>query len=161
MLAYDYYQNSGELLFIELGNNEGSDFESVRSLTAEALDLDPDTFILTEDKNLTLTYYNDLNDSEDGLLSGTWTVSPVGNTISLYAIKASRWYAMYVVDPAASTGSWSTFDLWIQKNAGEVLEISHFNGYDSNQTPVPEPGTVLLFGTGLAGLAAVGRRRKN
>ena len=28
-------------------------------------------------------------------------------------------------------------------------------------TPVPEPGTMLLFGTGLAGLAAVSRRRRS
>ena len=27
--------------------------------------------------------------------------------------------------------------------------------------PVPEPGTMLLFGTGLAGLAAVSRRRRS
>lgn len=36
----------------------------------------------------------------------------------------------------------------------------HFRLYGNKTDPVPEPTTMLLFGTGLAGLAAVSRRRK-
>ena len=52
----------------------------------------------------------------------------------------------------------------------ETINLSGFwpdSGAISNvvlfgkEAPIPEPGTMLLFGTGLAGLAAVGRRRKN
>lgn len=38
--------------------------------------------------------------------------------------------------------------------------ISHINFFKGS-SPVPEPATMLLFGTGLAGLAAVGRRKRS
>lgn len=49
----------------------------------------------------------------------------------------------------------------------QILREDHggSDGYAINVTgdtaPVPEPATMLLFGTGIAGLAAVGRRKRN
>lgn len=148
---YAYYQNSGGLLFIKQGNNQGNFFSSVQE---EMQIIYGSEFILTETGTSTTSYDNK---------SGTWTsITDPLSEISFYAVKAGNYYAMYIVDPAETTGSWSTFDIWITGLLGtgglNGLEISHFTGYNASVS-VPEPSTLLLLGSGLIGLGVLGRKR--
>jgi hypothetical protein len=68
------------------------------------------------------------------------------------SLKAGNNYSLYHFQTAADAFS---YDL---RNAEVTSGLSHFAIYGGETTTVPEPGTMLLLGTGLLGMAMVRRR---
>lgn len=57
---------------------------------------------------------------------------------------------------------WAVIDFGDYRVAIEEIEnISHIDEFGSQTTAVPEPGTFVLLGAGLFGLAIYGKRRRN
>lgn len=101
----------------------------------------------------------------DNTTSGTWNVTSFGGATAVtLVVKAADNWAAYLLDIANLSGNWSTAALL--NNGNNQPEISHISLYVGTAgpvsvgPPVPLPGALPLFGTGLAIMGFIGWRRK-
>lgn len=139
-----------------------------------------DTAIFTTlDGSIELYKQNTGEDSDSGILEGSYETlfldtpsDPSGATITYMGGNIIGDKKFLLVKDGNNSPAWYLFNL---TNLGwdgmETLElsafwpaqgsISHIALYGNSSPPsVPEPGTLLLLGGGLLGLAVYGRRRK-
>jgi hypothetical protein len=92
---------------------------------------------------------------------GTWTTEPADPDVyaSFYVVKGGNGFALYYLDPVQNSGDWSSKHTI--NNGGQIAALSHFSILVDPSTPIPEPATMLLFGTGLIGLAGIARRKRS
>lgn len=117
---------------------------------------------------LSLFYTRDATPQNEGDFTLSWSGEPLPVTMDLvFLLKSNLDYALYFFDdfrltkdPYSAAGTYSVqFAANKNEKFPELSHLSVFGRLEPSQ-PVPEPATLLLFGTGILGIAGLARRRK-
>lgn len=128
--------------------------DSFAAGTGFVIDFENDLFVFTE--------------SDPTPLNGDWEVSTHANYYADPEFPITVYDAYAMNNNASLANQFSVAFVW--KGGNEVPGAQLFRVYDQNEgtvlqhgetAPVPVPGTVMLLGSALAALSAVGRRKKN
>ena len=76
---------------------------------------------------------------------------------SYFLVKDARTHVLFKNEANMDWGVFNLLD-YFGANKLEELQLSHLTEFNGGGTPVPEPGTLALFGLGLSGLIASRRK---
>ena len=147
------------------------------TITAEGITLTPNS--ATIGSGVEFTGFNDLMNFDFG--ANTLTITAVtdgpgvisawsgfrnfvfsgfSEAITSFTLASNTGFAGSIVDHYSFTSTSITLDMSDGSKPGPPSSEIVFN-INSAGTPVPEPGTIMLFGFGMLGLAVYGKRRMN
>ncbi len=127
----------------------------------------------------TLAYKSNAGGGEEGPFAGDYMTTFIPSSGDAEGGSITWLGPGYITDPGYllvkdgnQEPAWYLFDImsWNGKETielqnfwpqqGAISHVSIYGGGESPPPPVPEPATMLLFGTGLVGLAGLARRKR-